>query len=697
MKKRFSLLFRRSWSFKVYILTLFLMLILISFCSVGAFGFSKQYSSDLTFSKGIAKRTVATINEKLEAMVHSSVQTVQVSACYFQALGDLSIENRKLTSFLLNVVKNNHNFANIFVGLDNGNFIGSYNRSFVNSKTFSSDPLKFLPSKTAYSLTYIDMSSSPPTETRSYMDEHFNELAKEFFSIASFNVKNRPWYVGPMKTNDIFWTGLYPFIFMEELGVSISYPIVNADGKITGVVGIDLPLIFLSQFIEQQRIGKTGKVFIVDNRGKILAPMSLLGNEKNQGELASIIPDIFKQYMKKNQDESLVIIPRNQRKHLTFITKLPPAFNENWRIIIVVPLNDFLGETFLMQKELLLIVVCILIITSFIVVKYAQKISFPIAILSEELDKIGSLDLKSNLRIKSHIKEILLIKNAVAALRRAVYSFAKYIPKEIVLDLFQKKEEILLGGEKRNLTIFFSDITGFSDIAESLSIDLLSELLSEYFDKMSKIILRSNGTIDKFLGDGIMAFWGAPLPISDHAAKACTATLHCKAMIVQLNQKHKEKGLPEFATRFGINSGMAIVGNIGTQERMSYTAIGDAVNITSRLQAIDKVYHTSILISEHVYEQLDDQFIVRPLDVILVKGKAQTIKIYELIGKLGEEKEIAPTEDEILLCTLFCEAFAAMEGNDLRKAHDLLASIAKKFPKDYPTQLLLKKVEGQLD
>lgn len=690
-----KILFRRPWSFKVYILTLFLMLTVISFSCMGIINFSKQYSSDLSFSKGIARRSVATINEKLDAMAHSSIQTTQVVSQYSLELQDLSIENRKLTSLMLNIVKYNHNLANVFMGLDNGNFLGAYNRTFSDSKSYYSDPSKLLPVETAFSLTYIDMTLAPPRESRVYMDENFNELARESFQISEFNVEHRPWYAGAVEKRGVFWTDIYPFIFMRENGISVAFPMIASDGKITGVVGTDHPFVFFSDFIDQQKIGKTGKAFLIDTQGKILAPMKLPGDSKYQEELAAIISDAYQLYLTQNQDEERFIITHDHVKYLTYVSKLPPTFLEDWRVVIVAPFKDFLGKTILSQEQLLLITICILIVTSFIIVKYAQRISTPMAVLSKEVDKISRLELQSNLHIRSNITEILLIGNAIEALRRAVHSFAKYIPKKIVLDLFQKKEEILLGGEKRELTIFFSDISGFSDIAESLSIDLLSQLLSEYFDKMSKIILKEQGTIDKFLGDGIMAFWGAPLPISNHAAKACTAALLCKTMVANLNRKRKNEGLPEFVTRFGINTGVAIVGNIGTQEMMNYTAIGDAVNITSRLQIVDKTYHTSILISEHVYEYLDNQFIIRPLDIILVKGKVQKIKIYELVGKLGSDKEIEPTEEEILLCKLFREAYEAEEANDLKKAYELFSAIAQKFPEDYPTQLHLDRLKNQ--
>jgi adenylate cyclase len=379
-------------------------------------------------------------------------------------------------------------------------------------------------------------------------------------------------------------------------------------------------------------------------------------------------------------------------EYLAFSTRLHSIFSTDWIIIVVAPLSDFLSSIISTQHQVLLFLVAILLVSSFIVIYFSKKISSPIATLSKEIEKISQFDLSSQLRVKSTINELSLLDQAINTMRHVVQSFARYVPKEVVKNLCQNHQEIVLGGQKQEVTIFLSDISNFTSITESQPIDELLSLLSEYFDVMTKVLLSLNGTIDKFIGDGIMAFWGAPLYMQDHASKACDAALLCQAELKNLNRKRKQENKPEFLTRFGIHTGPVIVGNIGTKDRMNYTIIGDAVNTAVRLQEVDKIYHTSILISEDVYHKLGPDYIARPLDIVLVKGKVKTIKIYELLGKLHAEPHIAPTPEEITLCRLFTTAYEAMQQKQFLAAKGLFASIANQFPDDFPTQIYLKRV-----
>lgn len=692
MKKTLRRFQSWTWSFRVNVLTLFLTLISVAFACVVAFAYPRQYASDLSFSKGVAERVSDLVLGKFDAIARSSEQLAEVGAHYFAELPGISIDDRKLTSFLLNVVKYNQNFANFNIGLVNGSFIGSANQLYSAQKTFFSDATKPLPSGTVFALRYIDATVNPPKGEAIYLDEDFHELGKEVFPIPHYDVRERPWYGGAVKDEGLYWTGLYSYYLTTEQGITVSYPIWDAKGSTIGVSSADLTFLLLSDFIKEQTIGKTGKAFIIDQQGQILVPFAGPAEAADRALFTSLVSDVYKHFLAENKSRENFVLSHDDVEYLAYVAKLPVLQDKGWSVVIVAPLDDFFGETFRMQKQVLVIIAGILLLSALLIIYFSRRISLPIVSLATEVDKIARLDFKSEVRISTNIREIFLIDSAVAGMRRAVRSFAKYVPKEIVHDLFQKNEEIVLGGEKRELTVFFSDISGFSTIAESYPLDVLIPLISEYFDAMSKIILSTHGTIDKFLGDGIMAFWGAPLPLEDHAQRACTAALRCRAMLVDLNRRHTEAGMPEFATRFGINTGTVIAGNIGTEERMNYTVIGDVVNITSRLQGIDKLYHTSILISEEVYRRLGNRFVCRPLDIVTVKGKTEKIKIYELVGKMDAEKEIEATEGQISLCKLFEEAYNAVQSGDKKRAKELFTAISQKFPEDYPTQIYLKRV-----
>ncbi|MFH1012490.1 MAG: adenylate/guanylate cyclase domain-containing protein [Candidatus Peregrinibacteria bacterium] len=213
-------------------------------------------------------------------------------------------------------------------------------------------------------------------------------------------------------------------------------------------------------------------------------------------------------------------------------------------------------------------------------------------------------------------------------------AFGHYVSPEVVKQILAHPETLQLGGAKRDITTFFSDIAGFTSISEKMEPTELVTFLNEYLQAMTEVILKHQGTLDKYEGDAIMAFWNAPVAQHDHAKSACLAALEQQARLQELRKQWKKAGLPEIHARMGINTGPAVVGNMGSADRFDYTAIGDAVNLASRLEGINKQYGTEIIISENTYAQVRDLFECRQLDRTQVKGKEQVVTIYELIKKI---------------------------------------------------------------
>ncbi len=214
--------------------------------------------------------------------------------------------------------------------------------------------------------------------------------------------------------------------------------------------------------------------------------------------------------------------------------------------------------------------------------------------------------------------------------------FGKYVSPVVIDTLIKNPKMINLGGEKRNITIFFSDIRGFTSISEKLKPEALVRLLNEYLTEMTSIIIRDEGLVDKYMGDAIMAFWGAPLKQPNHAEKACSSSLEMIEKLNELQNKWKNEGIPSFKIGIGINSGDAIVGNMGSSSRFDYTAMGDNVNLASRAEGLNKIYGTSIIITENTQKVVKDKFETRKLDAVRVKGKEKPILIYELVSEKGK-------------------------------------------------------------
>ena len=238
------------------------------------------------------------------------------------------------------------------------------------------------------------------------------------------------------------------------------------------------------------------------------------------------------------------------------------------------------------------------------------------------------------------LREISLMQNSMQSMKRGLRSFAKYVPKEVVQHLFSTKQEAVLGLKKVQATVLFTDVAGFTTIAETESPDTLVKLMEEYLEAMSQIILETKGTVDKYIGDSIMAFWNAPGRVDNHQYAAVKTAILCQKRLKELRKEWEKQNLPLLHQRIGIHTGTILVGNFGSSKRMNYTAIGDTVNLTQRLESINKLYGTEIIISEAVYDYVANTFLCRPLDLVSVKGKATATKIYEVIDEFDNVSEV---------------------------------------------------------
>jgi adenylate cyclase len=260
-------------------------------------------------------------------------------------------------------------------------------------------------------------------------------------------------------------------------------------------------------------------------------------------------------------------------------------------------------------------------------------------------------------------------------------AFSKYVSKELLDELLAKKQQLTLGGEKRVVTVLFSDIRDFTSISEKLSPEALVQLLNEYLTTMTRIVLKYQGTVDKFIGDAIMALWNAPLLDEQHAVKACTSAVEQVRALRELQIKWKTQGVPVLNIGIGIHTGSAVVGNLGSEERFDYTAIGDNINLGSRVEGLTKTYGVSIIITEHTHALVKDTFVCRKLDRVQVKGKKQSILLYHLCVDTHPE---------------FVKAYEqALEHYFKREFKDALTGFrhALKLKTDDATQLFIERCE----
>ncbi len=273
--------------------------------------------------------------------------------------------------------------------------------------------------------------------------------------------------------------------------------------------------------------------------------------------------------------------------------------------------------------------------------------------------------------------------------RKVRSRFQQYVPPEVVRRLLDDPERVK--PRKSEITVLFSDIRGFTSISESLDAQELADLLNGYLTEMTRIVFRYQGTLDKYIGDAVMGFWGAPYEEPDHATRACNAALSMLARLAELQKDWRAQGQPVLDIGIGLNTGVASVGNMGSSMRLAYTAMGDAVNLASRLEGLNKEYGTRIIISESTYKVLQsDRVLVRELDMIRVKGKLLPVTIYEVLDAeaLGAEgKE---------LVELFARGQKAYKQRDWRAAGQAFEQILERWPDDGPARIFLRRCEEYL-
>jgi adenylate cyclase len=270
--------------------------------------------------------------------------------------------------------------------------------------------------------------------------------------------------------------------------------------------------------------------------------------------------------------------------------------------------------------------------------------------------------------------------------RKIRKTFSQYVsPGVIHLIERDPKKYFRTGGELKELTIMFSDIRSFTTISEGMSPDELVFLLNEYLGEMTNILFKRWGTLDKYIGDAIMAFWGSPYPQEDHAERACACALEMQARLQELNLKWESEGRKQLTIGIGINTGVVNVGNMGSERRLAWTVMGDPVNLASRLEGLNKEYHTGIIVSEGTWQQVRSQFVCRELDYTRVKGKLQPVSLYELLAFASE----APRYADLL--ARFEAALAAYRRREWDAAIESFEALLARYPDDGPSHELLKR------
>jgi adenylate cyclase len=452
------------------------------------------------------------------------------------------------------------------------------------------------------------------------------------------------WYFTAFDKDAPVWSNIYRLPASGRAGVTTSQAVVR-DGALLGALGLSISVERLSDFLGGIEISSHGAIFLTNIYDELVAeqtPVQASGPADGRGivklaEADALPVRILLSALAANQmsldgfEGSRQLVGRDESTGERYFVTLSRLAQMGLVAVTAIPESDILGRinrnTALLGVALALFVLLVGIAATILA---RRTLGRPLARVAANLRELEDFRLDRVAPVPSFLTEIGQVSNATMRMSKSLASFNKYIPTELVRTLFSLGIEAELGGERRELTILFMDLAGFTGISERLG-DRLIDFLGGYLSEMSSEIGRHSGTIDKYIGDAVMAFWGAPVPSDSHALQACRAALACQARLAAMRHAIDTEIFPELRARIGVNTGSVLVGNVGSRDRLNYTVIGDPVNVASRLEALNKEYGTEIIIGEATYDAVRDHVIARPLDRVAVYGREGGIEMYELL------------------------------------------------------------------
>jgi adenylate cyclase len=513
------------------------------------------------------------------------------------------------------------------------------------------------------------------------------QFEKRLFEDTDYKVIDQDWYRKGIQSDEPAWFEVTAYPVGLRPSIAYAGP-VDVYQKRQGVLAVIIENTRLAQFLSQLAVGKMGAAFILRRDGTTIAAPDSDADEVNMQRSDQPLLPIAQGAIKQagSSYDSGSKTARRERfvaaGDAYAVTLTPLAF-PGWTLATVIPEAEFLGpiETTIRR---LLVGLAILIIAAGILSAWLARrvIARPLITVVDELKHIERFELNQVRRHPSRIAELENLSSAIADMAAGLAAFRKYIPADLVRMLVREGVEPHPGGSIRTLTVLFADIAGFTGLSERLG-DRIIPLLSGYLDIMSREVSAAGGTIDKFIGDAVMAFWGAPAANADHAVDACRAALTCQSAL-RASGLTDDRGQP-LKVRIGINTGEMLVGNIGSEYRLNYTVIGDAVNVASRLEGANKAYGTDIIIGEETRRLAGDRIHARELDRLMVYGRAGGLAIYELLA-VAEAGAKPPS-----WVGLYESGLAAYRARDFAGAAIFFQKLLAVRPSDQPACVMLER------
>ena len=567
---------------------------------------------------------------------------------------------------------------------------------------------------------YIPDPISGTFTKKKFQLKNYPDKPSETISGLHLSFRDTPWYLLgkslPAKSKSM-WTEAFNFKNAENVkkhgsGIHCVKSLFDKNGDLAAVIGMDIGNFTISDYLASL----LDDVHTQNLKGFIL-------EKRQDGSVVLIAHSLRDETFPRDKKENLVLISKPEEMKdpaiSSLIQNLPEEFTRIpdeachkiftftdhgtgymgsaatlvpgqmpwWVLCLYIPENTLYAKSYEQFQITVLITLFIMLIGTVITIFFAGRAAKNLENLALCATKIGNLDFDYKIKIDTaFVKEVQNLSKSMSRMQIGLQSFTKYLPREMLKSLFDAGVVAKPGGKEKEVTIFFADIANFTHYSELLSPNDLVLQLNEYLGCFSSVINANQGTVDKYIGDAVMAYWNAPKTCEDHAFKSCKAAIQGLHNLSFLQKEWARLNKPIFVARIGINTGNVVLGNIGTEEHLSYTVMGDNVNLASRLEGLNKSYGTSIIITDSTLKSCGDKLVTRPIDLVAVKGKEKKILAHELLGITNE------TSSKIVsFCNAFKVAFAAYLNKDWKTGEQLFAKIAEQHPNDQLTKIHLDR------
>jgi adenylate cyclase len=494
---------------------------------------------------------------------------------------------------------------------------------------------------------------------------------------------------GQIISTDLHWSQLDEALpeTQRRVEVSVQKTIEDSHAHFAGVLRVGLMKSQIDGAVQlhitDQTEGDPHLIFLCDNQGRLITGFGDRDIVAISGDdLRVVAHDAPAMVTRALQEPALKDIDNDRplaatsfrlgnKVYLCTFRYLPGT--QDWIVGIVVPQDFYLGTLLQTRKRVLgasFVLMIVILIAGGLVIRSVVRSH---SLVLKETARMNDFEF-SPTHNSSHLRDVDEVLVGLERAKTAMRAMSKYVPVNLVRQLYQKGEEPVLGGKSSELSVLFTDIKDFTAFAENMTPDELAEVLGRYLQVMAETIQGEKGTIDKYIGDSVMTFWNAPENLPDHGILACRAALRCRAALQKLYDSPGWGTAPRFETRFGLHRCVATVGHFGAPDRLNYTAIGDGINLTSRLEGLNKYYGTHIIASESMRAAVEGEFEFRLLDRVAVKGKSEGIVIYELVS------ERLAGKPRPALMGRYEQAFASYQRGDFSTALEMLDGIDEDSP-----------------